>query len=104
MSISGQHEETVVVRSGGHIERIDTMDLDLPIGMTDDIADFINHTFVELNSGDGLVLYTDGIPEAFDLNKEQYGMERLCEVISHNWQHSMGSTTKSFIPNNKKLD
>ena len=86
VSISGQHEETLVVRAGGHIERIDTMDLGLPIGMTDDIADFIDHTFVELNPGDGVVLYTDGIPEAFDINKKQYGMERLCEVISQNWQ------------------
>ena len=86
VSISGQHEETIVVRAGGHIECIDTMDLGLPIGMTDDIADFIDHTFVELNPGDGVVLYTDGIPEAFDLNKKQYGMERLCEIISHNWQ------------------
>ena len=86
VSISGQHEETLVVRAGGHIERIDTMDLGLPIGIIDDIADSIDHTIVELNSGDGLVLYTDGIPEAFDIKKKQYGMERLCEVISQNWQ------------------
>ena len=86
VTISGQHEETLVVRTGGHIERIDTMNLGLPIGIVDDIADFIDHTIVELNSGDGLVLYTDGITEAFDIQKKQYGMERLCEIISQNWQ------------------
>ena len=84
--ISGQHEETLLVRSLGHIERIDTMDLGLPIGMDDDIADFIDYTVVELEPGDGLVLYTDGITEAFNLKKEQYGMDRLCQVISQNWQ------------------
>lgn len=88
VSISGQHEETIVVREGGQIERIDTMDLGLPIGMADDIGDFIDHVIVELQPGDGVVLYTDGIPEAFNLEKKQYGMERLCEVISTNWQYT----------------
>lgn len=86
VSITGQHEDTIVVRKGGQIERIDTMDLGLPIGMDDDIADFIDHTIVELDSGDGIVLYTDGIPEAFNLDKKQYGMERFCDVVSENWQ------------------
>ena len=31
VSISGQHEETLLVRSVGHIKRIDTMDLGLHI-------------------------------------------------------------------------
>ena len=88
ISISGQHEETIVVRQGGEIERIDTMDLGLPIGMDDDIGDFIDRTSVELNAGDGVVLYTDGIPEAFNMDKKQYGMERLCEVISRNWEYT----------------
>lgn len=86
VSVSGQHEETIVVRAGGHVELIDTIDLGLPIGIDDDIADFIDHRMVELNPGDGVVFYTDGIPEAFDMEKKQYGMERLCDVISKNWQ------------------
>jgi CHASE2 domain-containing sensor protein/serine phosphatase RsbU (regulator of sigma subunit) len=85
VSVSGQHEETIIVRTGGKIECIDTMDLGLPIGLDDDIADFIDHTIIELDPGDGIVLYTDGIPEAFDTNKKQYGMERLCEILSNNW-------------------
>ena len=88
ISISGQHEETIVVRQGGEIERIDTMDLGLPIGMDDDIFDFIDRTSIELQLGDGVVLYTDGIPEAFNMDKKQYGMERLCEVISRNWEYT----------------
>ncbi|MGK7917107.1 MAG: SpoIIE family protein phosphatase, partial [Prochloraceae cyanobacterium] len=97
VSISGQHEETIVVRAGGQIECIDTMDLGLPIGIDDDIADFIDHITVELNPGDGVVLYTDGITEAFDINKEQYGMERLCNVISQNWQYSAPEIKEAVI-------
>ncbi|HBL10770.1 MAG TPA: hypothetical protein DD379_05080, partial [Cyanobacteria bacterium UBA11162] len=55
ISISGQHEETLVVRKGGEIERIDTMDLGLPIGLDENIADLISHITVELELGDGIV-------------------------------------------------
>jgi sigma-B regulation protein RsbU (phosphoserine phosphatase) len=96
ISISGQHEETIVVRKGGQIERIDTMDLGLPIGLDDDIVDFISHTIVKLQPGDGAVVYTDGIPEAKDMGKKQYGIEPLCEVISHNW-HKPASEIKDAI-------
>ena len=97
VSISGQHEETIVVREGGKIEIIDMMDLGLPIGIDDDIADFIDNTIVELNSGDGVVLYTDGIPEAFNMEKKQYGMERLCDVISKNWQLTAEEIKQAII-------
>ena len=111
VSISGQHEETIVVRSGGYIERIDTMDLGLPIGIDDDIIDFIDHMTIELQSGDGIVLYTDGIPEAFNLNKEQYSVERLCEVISQNWgltaqeiKEAVIKDVRNFIGEQKVFD
>jgi sigma-B regulation protein RsbU (phosphoserine phosphatase) len=97
VSISGQHEETLLVRADGTIERIDTMDLGLPIGLDGDIADFIDHITVELQAGDGVVLYTDGIPEAYNLSKEQYGLERLCEVVSQNWQSSAQEIKEAII-------
>jgi phosphoserine phosphatase RsbU/P len=97
ISISGQHEETIVVRKGGQIERIDTIDLGFPIGLDNDIADLISHTTVELQPGDGIVLYTDGIPEAEDINKEFYGLERLCSVISINWHKSAEQIKQAVI-------
>lgn len=97
VSISGQHEETLVVRADGSIERIDTMDLGLPIGLDDDITDFISHITVELQPGDGIILYTDGIPEAYNMAKTQYGMERFCEVIEKNWQGSALDVRRTII-------
>ncbi|MFO0211316.1 MAG: PP2C family protein-serine/threonine phosphatase, partial [Pseudanabaena sp.] len=75
VSISGQHEETIVVRKTGAIERIDTMDLGFPIALDGDITAFINQVIVELQHGDGVILYTDGIPEAYDIHKNIYGIE-----------------------------
>ncbi|MFN6067979.1 MAG: PP2C family protein-serine/threonine phosphatase, partial [Pseudanabaena sp.] len=85
VSISGQHEETIVVRKTGAIERIDTMDLGFPIALDGDITAFINQVIVELQHGDGVILYTDGIPEAYDIHKNIYGIERMCYVISQYW-------------------
>ncbi|MCP2727021.1 CHASE2 domain-containing protein [Limnofasciculus baicalensis] len=97
ISISGQHEETIVVRKGGKLERIDTMNLGFPIGLDDEIADFISQTIVELDPGDGVVLYTDGIPEARDINKKFYGLDRLCEVVSQNWHLDAEQIKQSAI-------
>ena len=97
LSLSGQHEEMIVVRSGGKVERIDTANLGFPIGMEDNIADFIASEQVQLNSGDVVVLYTDGITEAFDMNQEEYGLERLCEVVSHNWERSPQGIRQAVI-------
>ena len=97
VSISGQHEETIIVRNGGEVERIDTMDLGFPIALDDDIAEFISHISLELQLGDGIVLYTDGIPEAQDIKKKQYGIEQMCEVISQNWHLSAEEIKQAVI-------
>jgi len=97
ISISGQHEETLVVRKNGEVERIDTMDLGFPIALDDDIADFISHILIELEPGDGVVLYTDGIPEAYNIGKKQYGLKQLCEVISQNWHKSAAGVKDAVI-------
>ncbi|MFB2937482.1 SpoIIE family protein phosphatase [Aerosakkonemataceae cyanobacterium BLCC-F154] len=102
VSISGQHEETIVVRNGGKIERIDTIDLGFPIGLTDEISDFISDTIVELHPGDGIVLYTDGVTEAMDIHKQQYGLERLCEIIGQNWWRSAEEIKQVIIEDVRK--
>ena len=97
ISISGQHEETLVVRKNGEVQRIDTMELGFPIALDDDIADFISHILIELEPGDGVVLYTDGIPEAYNIRKKQYGLKQLCEVISQNWHKSATEVKDAVI-------
>ncbi|HAC64351.1 MAG TPA: serine/threonine protein phosphatase, partial [Cyanothece sp. UBA12306] len=97
LSISGQHEEILVVRSGGKIERIDTIDLGIPIGLDHEIAHFIDQIYVQLNPGDGVVLYTDGITEAKDIDKKFYGLERLCQVVSQNWSNSAQKVQQAVI-------
>ena len=88
LKLSGQHEEMIVVRRDGQIERIKTVHLGFPIGLEPDITEFIHQTQIQLNSGDVVVLYTDGVTEAEDLQGNQFGLARLCDIVSHHCQHS----------------
>jgi len=97
LSLSGQHEEMIVVRSGGQVERIDTIDLGFPIGLEADISDFVAQIEVQLKPGDVVVLYTDGITEAENQLGLRYGIEQFCEIVSDNWQQSAEEIRKAVI-------
>ncbi|MDB9513519.1 SpoIIE family protein phosphatase, partial [Kamptonema animale CS-326] len=97
LCLSGQHEEVILVRSSGEVERIDTIDLGFPIGLEADINDFLASTEIQLNSGDVVVLYTDGITEAIDMNETQYGIERFIEVIALNREQSAAEIKQAVI-------
>lgn len=79
LTLSGQHEELIVVRNGGCVERIDTLDLGLPIGLEPDISAFVATQEVAFAQGDMIILHTDGVTEAEGLDGELFGIERLCE-------------------------
>lgn len=97
LRLSGQHEEMIVVRADGTLERIDTIDLGFPVGLEADITDFVAQTQVQLHPHDVVVLYTDGITEAENLAGEQYGIDRLCEVVRVNRQHSAQQIKQAVV-------
>jgi sigma-B regulation protein RsbU (phosphoserine phosphatase) len=97
LKLSGQHEEMIVVRCNGCVEGFDTIDLGFPIGLDAEIAEFFVETSVQLYSGDVVVLYTDGITEAENMDKLLYGLDRLIEVIEINWQRSAAEIRDAVI-------
>ncbi|GAK50075.1 response regulator receiver modulated serine phosphatase [Candidatus Moduliflexus flocculans] len=97
LRVIGQHEEVLVVRADGRIERIDTVDLGFPLGMVEDIRQWVAEAPITLSSGDGLVLYTDGITEAQNAANNLYGLERLCAIISMIWRDSTAEAVKEAI-------
>jgi len=102
LQLTGQHEEVLVVRQSGIVERIDTFDLGFMVGIEADIADFVSHKEIDLQLGDGIVLYTDGITEARNPDKKMYGLERLCKVVSHNWHLSAAEIQQAIITDVKQ--
>ena len=97
LTLSGQHEEMLVVRSGGIVERVDTIDLGFPIGLEETIEDFVFQAQIDLNRGDVVILYTDGITEAENNLGEHYGLENLCDILRQNWRKSAQDIRQAVI-------
>ena len=59
--------------------------------------DFIFEKSVILDSGDVVILYTDGVTEAENVNGEFYGTERLHAIASQQWQKSAIEIKQAII-------
>ncbi|MEM7715285.1 MAG: SpoIIE family protein phosphatase [Cyanobacteria bacterium P01_A01_bin.68] len=96
LNLTGQHEEVILARSNGEVELLDTTDLGFPIGLDDEIADFVGEQKIKLDAGDVAVLFTDGITEAEDIHGKLYGIDKLCEVIKQN-RHLSSAEIKDAV-------
>jgi serine phosphatase RsbU (regulator of sigma subunit) len=52
---------------------------------------------VQLQPGDGVVLYTDGLIQARNKAGELYGPERLREVVSRHWDQPAEAIKQAVI-------
>jgi len=97
LRLTGQHEEVLLVRKGGIIERIDTIDLGFMVGLEPNIEPFVAQFELHLEAGDGVVLYTDGITEAKNVENQRYGVDKLCQVVSQHWHQSSIKIQKAVV-------
>jgi sigma-B regulation protein RsbU (phosphoserine phosphatase) len=62
---------------------------------------FANQAFksglAQLHSGDRLVLYTDGVTEAWNADEEEFGEDRLFAVLQENRQQSAAAIQKEIL-------
>ncbi len=76
--VNGGHNDPVILRADGSVELLATTGM--PIGM------FANRTFeqadVQLSKGDILFIYSDGVPDANNVEGEEFGMERLVAALT----------------------
>jgi sigma-B regulation protein RsbU (phosphoserine phosphatase) len=75
---NGGHNHPYLLRADGSIETLDGRG-GIVLGVMP-AAQYPNHQ-MQLRPGDRLVLYTDGVTEAFNGTQEAYGTERLLAVI-----------------------
>ena len=73
------HEHPVIRRKDGDYELV--VYRHSPAVATMEGMRFREHEF-ELNPGDRLFVYTDGVPEAINEKKEFYGTDRLLDVLN----------------------
>lgn len=67
----------------------------IALGVVPDVR--IEPSLERLRSGDLLVLYTDGVTEAFNERDEEFGEERLLECVSRNRSRSVQEITGTII-------
>ncbi len=80
-TVSGQHESIAICRNNGEIDLIDTMDNGFYVGMTLEPAVKFNNTSLKMEKGDVMMLYSDGVTEAENEEKTQFGLENLCATL-----------------------
>jgi sigma-B regulation protein RsbU (phosphoserine phosphatase) len=97
LRISGQHEEVIIIRKEGRVECLDTLELGIFMGLRNDASQFFYETTISLEPGDSVILYTDGITEARNLETNMYGQKRLCQVISESWKGSAEQIKNAVI-------
>ncbi|HEX4488119.1 MAG TPA: PP2C family protein-serine/threonine phosphatase [Terriglobales bacterium] len=76
--INAGHNNPVLRRKSGVIERLS--DGGLPLGIRDDAA--YESASVVLQSGDWLLIFTDGLVEAINQRDEEYGELRMMNVLN----------------------
>jgi serine phosphatase RsbU (regulator of sigma subunit) len=54
-------------------------------------------SFVEVEPGDILTLVTDGMPEVEDANGEQFGLERIGEIVARNAGSPLAEVTEKLF-------
>ncbi|HYE65658.1 MAG TPA: SpoIIE family protein phosphatase [Pyrinomonadaceae bacterium] len=78
--INAGHNPPLIVHAAGTVEHLASGGL--PLGIKTDAAFREGRT--QLQPGDVLVIYSDGVSEAVNPNGEEFGATRLYEVISRN--------------------
>ncbi len=76
---NGGHNSPYIMRANGSIEQM-PMSTNCLVGIVDDYT--FESDKLQLGVGDTLLMYTDGVNEAFNKNYEEYGETRMKQVLS----------------------
>ncbi len=78
--INAGHNPPLVGRADGSVEQLESGGF--PLGIIPTAEFELGQT--QLNAGDSLVIYSDGVTEANNLKEDEFGIERLIEVVGKN--------------------
>jgi sigma-B regulation protein RsbU (phosphoserine phosphatase) len=105
--VNAGHNAPVLRRSNGGVERLPSSNL--PLGISPDHS--FSASVVRLQSGDTLVLFTDGVVEAFNAAGEEYSDGRWLQVIlslpqlsAQDTLHRLMKSVEDFVGNTRQSD
>ena len=106
--ISAGHGRQIIYRNGGSFELLGDIP-GAPVACRKKFKIRVNE--IDLQTGDAIYLYTDGITEATDENLIMFGQERLLEVLNRNVDANMKEldeavrrAVKDFVGNADQFD
>ncbi|EKD63948.1 MAG: hypothetical protein ACD_51C00136G0001 [uncultured bacterium] len=84
----------------------------IALGMVEDIGKTLNEVEVSMRTGDVLIIYSDGMPEARNMKDEQYGMpmfkravSEYCDLVtSDGIKNALLADVKEFMGKAKQAD
>ena len=97
--INAGHLPPVVLRRHGEVELLRSGGF--PLGFFDNPRYF--EQFVQLETGDLLCLYTDGITEATNANDEEYGRSRLIGVLEKYQSSSSSEVCRALLSDARRF-
>jgi sigma-B regulation protein RsbU (phosphoserine phosphatase) len=90
---SGGHTPLVLQRKTGDTELVDADGM--AIGWLDEVE--FEETSLQLEAGDRLYLYSDGVPEAMDPDLNEYGDERMLQLIATGREQSLDEAVAGLL-------
>ncbi len=94
ITLAGKHQDIIIYRLKNRKAEVITVD-GTWIGLTDDIIEYLEDKTIEIDPGDIILLFTDGVTEAMNVEGELFGQNRLisvfekyaglppCELVAH---------------------
>ena len=93
---NASHQKAIIYRKEtGTVELLDTNGLF--IGALEEARDTYEEKTTKLNYGDRLILYTDGISEAQNSNREEYSNDRFEKSILANKDYNLDEFTEAIL-------
>ena len=93
ISVNAGHEDSIIIRKNGEVSKLKEKRTS-PIGVSDNLR--LEENEFDLNEGDTLFLFTDGVIEAVNKNEELFGENRLLDIIKVNRDKTIKELTSNI--------
>ena len=74
----------------------------MPLGLVDEVGQYVVERNVPLYAGDTVILYTDGLTEAANAADGLYSLERLCAVAAEHWREPAEAIKAAVVADVKR--
>ena len=104
MYVSAGHEQMIHYKAKSQIAELAPSG-GIALGMIPDVSKLLKIQEINMEKGDYVVLYSDGIPESWNTKKELYGMERFVSEVAEIGKKDLSATNfkNNVLVNVKKF-